>query len=357
MSRKEASFTQLYDYITRDKDNDARFNYHHNFLGLDREAILNEFKNNANLLTKRKNGNYLYHEIVSISRTKKISEIKQKQALFDIIQQYIQSRAKDCLVFSGIHDEKDHHLHFHLIISANKIGKSKRYRLAKQTFDEIKKGLEIYVLDKYPQLEQEKLISKTLSHKSLSNKEQAVRRRTGKKTKKEAIREQVRDCLEKSSSQSEFEQYLQHKHLKYYRRGEKTIGVVDLRTGRKYRLTTLGLESEFKALQDRMNKNQKKEAIKTSAKEWIFGDFSDREEKARKEAYRKQNKKDKKVKKFKDQNSLEKTAEVIDEWVFADFSKEEARKRNEENEKRLQAWRKRKEEAEELENKKEKNKK
>ena len=113
-----------------------------------------------------------------------------------------------------------------------------------------------------------------------------------------------------------------------------------------------------------MNKNQKKEAIKTSAKEWIFGDFSSREEKAKQEAYKKkkeqykkQNQKDKKVKSFKDQNLEEKTSEFIDKWVFGDFSKEEARKRNEENEKRLQAWRKRKEEAEELENKKEKNKK
>ena len=83
MSRKEASFTQLYDYITR--ENDALFNYQYNFLGLGREAILNEFQKNSNLLPKRKNGNYLYHEIISISRAKNLRETQQKQILFDVI--------------------------------------------------------------------------------------------------------------------------------------------------------------------------------------------------------------------------------------------------------------------------------
>ncbi len=363
MSRKSASFTQLYDYITRDKDNDALFNYHYNFLGLGREAILKEFQNNANLLPKRKNGNYLYHEIISISRTKNIAETQQKQILFEIIQEYIQSRAKNCLVFGGIHDDKNHHLHFHLMISANKIGDKKRFFLRKTQFDEIKKGLELYVLGKYPQLEQEKLISKKHGKRSLSNKEQAIRKRTGKSPKKEKIRDNVKSCLQKSSSQSDFEEWLREYNLSYYRRSEKTMGVIDLETGKKYRIKTLGIEEIFEQWQEKVKGNKIKGSIKegleTFAREWVMGDFSEREKRIQKEKYRKQNKSDKKVKEFKDQDFQEKTAEVFDEWVLGDFSKAEARKRNEENKKRLEAWRKRNEEAEKLEkeNKKGKSKK
>ena len=293
MSRKESSFTQLYDYITRDKDNDARFNYHSNIFGLDRKAILNEFQENAHLLPKRKNGNYLYHEIISISRAKNITETQQKQILFDIIQQYAQSRAKDCLVFGGIHDEKDHHLHFHLMISANNVGKNKRYRLPKKTFDEIKKGLEIYVLKKYPQLEQKKLISKEPNKKSLTNKEQAIKKRTGKNTQKEMIKEKIKICLAKSFSQSEFEQHLQEENLKYYRRSEKTMGVIALDTDKKYRIKTLGLDNEFKQWQSIIEKDLVKEKMdenmKNFVKEWIFGDFSERKTTILKEKYTKQN--------------------------------------------------------------------
>ncbi len=120
MSRKQPSFTQLYDYIVRDNDNDTDYNFTHNFFSTEREDILTEFYDNAELLKKRMGSNYLYHEIISITRSRQLSEQQQKELLRDITQQYINSRAKDCLVFAGLHDEKENQLHYHLIISANK---------------------------------------------------------------------------------------------------------------------------------------------------------------------------------------------------------------------------------------------
>lgn len=183
MSRKEASFGQLYDYVTRSQDNDARFHYYHNFLRLDAESIVTTFKDNAQLLPKRKNGNYLYHEVLSITRAKHLSETQQKKILHHIAHQYIQRRAGDCLVFGGIHDEKDNNLHYHLIISANKVGENKRYRLKKAEFDTIKKELELYVLERYPELEQQKLISKENAKKApqATRGEQGVKQRTGER--------------------------------------------------------------------------------------------------------------------------------------------------------------------------------
>ena len=117
MARKEPTFQQLYDYITREGDYAPEYCFTRNFILRDRENILRDFERNAKLLSKRKNGNYLYHEIISITRAEGISQKEQQELLFKIVQQYAENRAKDCLVFGGLHIEKDNNLHFHLIIS------------------------------------------------------------------------------------------------------------------------------------------------------------------------------------------------------------------------------------------------
>lgn len=65
ISRKTKSFAQLMRYMTRDDANRDHDLYHH----LDAEnpqALVSQFEANAALLKARKNGNILYHEIVSI---------------------------------------------------------------------------------------------------------------------------------------------------------------------------------------------------------------------------------------------------------------------------------------------------
>ncbi len=172
MSRKEPTFAELYDYITRDGDHDTHYSFTQNFILRERDAILNEFERNAAFLSKRKNGNYLYHEIISITRATGISEAHQKELLQDIIRQYAQSRGKDCLIFGGMHIEKDNNLHYHLMISANALNQARRYSLKKASFNNIKKLTELYVLERYPELEQAKLISKEHQIGATSNKEQ-----------------------------------------------------------------------------------------------------------------------------------------------------------------------------------------
>lgn len=257
MSRKEASFTQLYDYITRDKDNDHRYNFYHNFFSPGRDDVLGEFHRNSERLARRKNGNYLYHEVISISRAKNLPEEKQKELLREIIQQYVNTRAKDCLVFGGLHQEKDNNLHFHLIVSANRIDDTKRYRLSKSQFDEIKKGLEQYVLDKYPELEQDKLITADKHSKKSNNKEQELKRRTGKKSRKEQVIEKIRQAFSEIRSKDDFAPTLKNYGLEYYNNGKVARGFLNLSTSTKYRIGKLGLEEEFLALEEKMIKNNK----------------------------------------------------------------------------------------------------
>ena len=66
MSRKEPSFTELYDYITREGDFDPNFTYTQNFILRDRENILNEFNNNSKLLLFLES-NFIFPENLNIT--------------------------------------------------------------------------------------------------------------------------------------------------------------------------------------------------------------------------------------------------------------------------------------------------
>lgn len=244
MSRKVPSFAQLYDYITRDGNYDKQFTYSQNFILRDRDDIVREFERNAALLSRRKNGNYLYHEVISITRAKQLNEARQKELLQDIITQYAKSRGKDCLIFGGMHDEKDNNLHYHLMISANALNQHRRYSLKKATFNKIKKLTELYVLERYPELEQAKLISKEHVKGSTSNKEQEFKRRTGKPSQKDVFKEKLQAIFEQSVDKQQFFDNLKHAKVEIYTRG-KTIGFIDLTHNRRHRLKTLGLEAEF----------------------------------------------------------------------------------------------------------------
>lgn len=65
MSRKDPSFGQLVAYMS-DEKSDRAFDLHHHVFTRDPGDIAAEFEENARLLGKRKGGNYLFHEILSL---------------------------------------------------------------------------------------------------------------------------------------------------------------------------------------------------------------------------------------------------------------------------------------------------
>ena len=121
MSRKQPSFDQLLAYIDRDGAA-GEFRLRHNLLGRSREAMVREFERNAKLLPKRKNGVYLYHEIISLKRASSLEAGEQREKLRHIVDSYIQGRCPDNLCYGGLHQDKDHSYHYHLAISANGAG-------------------------------------------------------------------------------------------------------------------------------------------------------------------------------------------------------------------------------------------
>lgn len=239
MSRKVGSFGQLIGYIDRDAGQEVH-RIRHNVWGRDPAHIRAEFERNGALLSRRKNGVYLYHEIISITRAQGLSPKEQKQRLHEIAREYIAARCPSNLVYGGLHQDKDHSYHMHLMISTNRSNEVKRQRLSKHQFRDIQVKLEAHVLQTYPELEQKVAIGKK-SERGRKKGEAELERRTGQRPKREEILERVSAAYGASIDRDSLLASLGREGLELYVRG-KTVGVIDLESGKKHRLKTLDLQ-------------------------------------------------------------------------------------------------------------------
>ncbi len=257
MSRKEPSFNQLVDYMESGRA-DERFTIHHNLFGRSPDQVKEEFIQNARFLHRRAGGNYMYHEVISISRTDQIKLDEQKEKLRQITMEYIRDRARNNLAYGALHDDHDNNIHIHLIISANEVHSQSRFRLSKREFDQIKKSLEKRVLQHYPELQQKELINKSASE-HLSNKGAELKRRTGRTPQRDAVREKVKTIFETAKTREELLAGFDKAGLDFYMRG-KAPGVVDRETGRKHRIKSLGFIEPFNEINRKIESDLKRRA-------------------------------------------------------------------------------------------------
>ncbi|MBR8842402.1 hypothetical protein [Pseudoalteromonas sp. JC3] len=269
-SRKVANFDQLYDYMKKGAEkHDGVHVFSKNVYTHQREKILQEFFENSLLFKKRKNSVYLYHEIISITRTQSVSVEKQQDALFHIVQEYVDQRARNNLVYGYMHNDAENNIHFHLMISSNERGGTKNLRLSKHEFDRAKKHLETWTNKHYPELQQGLVINKQAGKKTSHNGAE-LKKRTGKMPERERVNKALESILVSSTNKQEFFSRLSAEHLEIYTRG-KAIGFKDTVTGRKYRLKTLGLENQFAVmskqieLEQQHNKELKPESAQKEA--------------------------------------------------------------------------------------------
>lgn len=254
MTRKNASFSQLSKYMEYwEGRDDAKYRVIHNTYASDRLSLSEEFESNAQLLKSRKNGVFLYHEIVSIKKIDWINEEDQKKALCHIVNKYIDERSPGNLVYWVLHCEKKH-IHYHLMISANELDKSNRLRLTKWKFADIKKNLKQWALEKYPTLDLGNSPEKKQSQASIE-----LRRRTGKNQEKEFVVWVMTELLTKAQTELGLKASLEKYGFQIYQNW-KTPGILVQGTGRKYRFKTIGLLGEYEKVQ---LKFQRLEAEKT----------------------------------------------------------------------------------------------
>lgn len=245
LSRKPPTFTQLITYM--DKDGNA-WSLTHNLYADSQnlEAIEKEFRENYNYLPQRKNGNALYHEIITLEQNSPLPEKAQVKILEDLAKRYIEKRAPECLVYGRIHNDQPH-LHLHLLISSNTIKSRNRMRLTKAEFGKIQQDLESYKIKEYPELGEKAIYGKNKERHKTSDREYALSKRTGKPSRKQEARLKIEIAFAQSSSLEALENALKQEGLTLYQRGS-TWGVAVLDSKLCFRLKTLGLNDEFELM-------------------------------------------------------------------------------------------------------------
>lgn len=258
MSRKHASFRQLIDYIEKGSSS-SRFSVFHNTYSRDTDELKTEFEANSESLKFRKNGVYLYHEVISITRSQHTHEDQQKEALQKIVREYLRMRAGKNLAYAVLHDDKADNLHFHLVISANEAQDEKRKRLSKSDFSSIQAELEKWTMETFPELQQKAVFTPNQSEAEkqerqrkarISNDGAELKRRGGKTTQRDTMKETLDRIFSASTNGQHFAELMEKAGLKLYQRG-KNYGVSD-QMGTKYRFSTLGLAEAWEDLDKRM---------------------------------------------------------------------------------------------------------
>ncbi len=205
--------------------------------GLDRWA--EQFKQNEKYrLRKRrkKDGVFFNHEILSwhSDDLKKISLEK----LRDMAHEYIRLRNKNGMYVIVPHFDREH-IHLHICSSALEYRTGKNMRMSRKELADLKKKIQQYQIEKYPELEKSVVNYGRKSRERVSDNEVQYKRRTGKRTKKEELRAIVDDCHKRAQTAADFFARLKGQNLQTYVRGGKVYGVVH--ENRRYRFKRLGI--------------------------------------------------------------------------------------------------------------------
>lgn len=265
MSRKEPSFGALMDYIDRELGQEET-RIRHNLMGRGRDRIRAEFERNGHLLRRRKNGVYLYHEIISLTRAQGIPAKAQHELLHRIVQQYIAARCPDNLCYGGMHQDKDHSYHFHLMISANRAGEEKRFRLTKKQFRDIQVGLEAHVLEHHPELEQQLAIGKRADRTPARGAVEHERRTGRPPSRQEAILGRLRAAYDASHDRSTLEAALAAQGFRHEPRGTVFARVIDEYSTKPHRIKALDAELAI-LIEERLKETEAQKEQATSPPE------------------------------------------------------------------------------------------
>lgn len=260
MSRKSTSFSQLYDYLTRD-ENSHTFSRNTYTQAHSRNEFINEFYENAKHIKNSRGKVFMYHEVLSLE-INNLSISKQKEILLDLSEKYLSSRADRHLSFGVVHEEKNN-IHLHLMISANGIEGEQRIRLSKEQFSQIQKDLENYKNQNYPELEQSSFYQNEKDLSKEKQQEQELKNR-GARSVRDEIKEELERTFSNATSKTYLEKHLHSLGYEIYTRGQ-TQGIKC--NGKKYRLKTLGLELEYKQLLTKLERTQQREMKREHAKE------------------------------------------------------------------------------------------
>ena len=245
LSRKKASFKQLYHYINKQADKTSIFT--HNLR--QNEDIIKQFQDNQKLVVARKKGNCLYHEVLSFSNKEQnitLEEIK------DLAEKWLELRADKNLAYGAVHYHKTNK-HVHLMISANELLQRHNLRLTKEHFKEAKIKLEEFQRVRYPHL-QLSLCQELKDKKQNPLKDKEYQRY--KRTEAVSDKDKLKSIIYQATQEKDFERYLKAHNIEIYKRG-KNNGIIY--QDKKYRFNTLDFDPKLDELQKQKTRENLRE--------------------------------------------------------------------------------------------------
>ena len=214
----------------------------HNLKGDRIDEWVKQFRANEEYRqNKRVDSVILTHEIISFHKNdaKNISLDK----LEDIARQYVKERNINGMFLAVPHFDKEHY-HIHICTSGIEYQTGKSMRLSKTNLQVLKKKIQQYQIEKYPELSKS-VVNHGKPPKEqalLSEKEYQYKLRTGRATDKEQLIGMLKTCYKKANSKDDFFENLKESGLKTYIRGGKITGIVFC--NKKFRLKRLGFTEE-----------------------------------------------------------------------------------------------------------------
>lgn len=235
-----------------DDKNKSTFTIAHNLKGKTISEWVKQYKANELLRTrKRKDSVRLTHEILSWHRNDAKNITLEKME--NMAREYIRQRNPNGMYIAVPHFDKEHY-HIHICASGVEYKTGKSLRLSKADLQKLKKEIQNYQVEKFPELSKS-IVEHGKKEKSLlTEKEYLHKLRTGRETNKEKVISILKTCYRNANSREAFFELLKEYNLKTYDRSGKTTGVVFRKY--KFRFNKLGFaEERF----DYINKSKNRE--------------------------------------------------------------------------------------------------
>lgn len=241
LTRSTPSYNGLINYILNENKVQEKNVFTHNLRShpTDIKGLTNEFMINESFRTfHRSDQIYLNHEIISFSAldSPKITP----EVLTDIMEKYVSLRGSEGVYLGAIHQDKEH-IHLHVAVSGLAYRTGKSFYLPKDKLNELKKELQEYQKEKYPELKHS--LPKHGGRKEyLSDREWQANKKEGRNSIKEKIEPLIKEAFGKAGSQKEFLELLTKQNLHHYERNGIATGIIVDET--KIRFTRLGISKE-----------------------------------------------------------------------------------------------------------------
>lgn len=240
---KRPDFRKLLEYIIQKEDRlinkDAGgFLLTHNLRGRTIEGWERQFiENEKHRLVKRKDSVYISHEIISWHKAD--AKHITGEILQEITREYITRRNTKAMYVAVPHYDKEHY-HIHIMASGIEYKTGKSSRISKKDFATLKKDIQTYQLERFPELSQSTVKHGRKQQARETEKEYQLKKRSGKETNKKQITDILNDCYAKATSKTDFYAKVHQHGLTTYIRGGRVYGIAmnDI----KYRFKGLGFE-------------------------------------------------------------------------------------------------------------------